>query len=109
MAPPPAARKLVDLWRSTLIEDRAGRDLDRLENLVEDQRQCGAAVHDLLDALEMGEDRSRDSEEEEDEGEEERRKQQSGEDGDAADSDEMQRMSMEDTQVSSEDMPGFRR
>jgi len=104
MAPPPAAKKLVDLWRP-LIEDRAGRDLDRLENLVEDQRQFGDAVHDLLDALEMGEDRSRDSEEEEDEGEEERRKQQSGEDGDAADSDEMQRMSMEDTQVSAEDMP----
>ena len=29
-APPPAAKKLVDLWRP-LIEDRAGRDLDRLE------------------------------------------------------------------------------
>src|SRR6186997_1228883 len=104
MSPPPAAKRLVDLWRP-LIEDRAGSDLDRLENLVEDQRQFGDAVHDLLDALEMGEDRSRDSEEEEDEGEEERRKQQSGEDGDAADSDEMQRMSMEDTQVSAEDMP----
>ena len=38
LAPPPAARKLVDLWRP-LIEDRAGRDLDRLEDLIEDQRQ----------------------------------------------------------------------
>jgi len=104
MAPPPAAKKLVDLWRP-LIEDRAGSDLDRLENLVEDQRQFSDVVHDLLDALEMGEDRSHDSEEEEDEGEEDRRKQQSGEDGEAADSDEMQRMSMEDTQVSTEDMP----
>src|SRR5712691_872747 len=104
LAPPPAAKKLVDLWRP-LIEDRAGRDLDRLESLVEDQRQFGDVVHDLLDALEMGEDRSRDPEEEEDEGEEDRRKQESGEDGEAADSDEMQRMSMEDTQVSAEDMP----
>ena len=103
MAPPPAARKLVDLWRP-LIEERAGRDLDRLENLMEDQRQFSDAVHDLLDALEMGEDRSHDSEEE-DEGDEERRKQESGQDGEAADSDEMQRMSMEDTQVSAEDMP----
>jgi cobaltochelatase CobT len=103
MAPPPAAKKLVDLWRP-LIEERAGRDLDRLEGLVEDQRQFSDVVHDLLDALEMGEDRSHDSEEEE-EGEEDRRKQESGEDGDAADSDEMQRMSMEDTQVSAEDMP----
>ena len=103
MSPPPAAKRLVDLWRP-LIEDRAGSDLDRLENLVEDQRQFSDVVHDLLDALEMGEDRSHDSEDE-DEGEEDRRKQDSGEDGEAADSDEMQRMSMEDTQVSSEDMP----
>jgi len=103
MGPPPAARKLVDLWRP-LIEERAGRDLDRLEGLVEDQRQYSDVVHDLLDALEMGEDRSHDSEEE-DEGEDDRRKQESGQHGEAADSDEMQRMSMEDTQVSAEDMP----
>jgi cobaltochelatase CobT len=104
LPPPPAAKRLVDLWRP-LIEDRAGSDLDRLESLVENQRQFSDAVHDLLDALEMGEDRSHDSEDDEDEGEEDRRKQDSGEDGEAADSDEMQRMSMEDTQVSSEDMP----
>src|SRR5262249_9911152 len=104
MAPPPAAKKLVDLWRP-LIEDRAGRDLDRLENLVEDQRQFSDVVHDLLDSLEMGEDRSHDSEEGEDEGEEDRRQQQCGEEGEAADSDEMQRMSMEDTELSAEDMP----
>src|SRR5947208_2147005 len=30
--PPPAARKLVDLWRP-FIEERAGRELDRLEKL----------------------------------------------------------------------------
>jgi cobaltochelatase CobT len=104
LAPPPAAKKLVDLWRP-LIEDRAGEDLDRLEDVVEDQRQFGDAVHDLLDALEMGEDRSSDSEEEEDEGEEDRSKQESGEEGEAADGEDMQRSSTEDTQVSAEDMP----
>ena len=103
-APPAAAKKLVELWRP-LIEDRAGADLDRLESLIEDQRQFGDVVHDLLDALEMGEDRSSDQEEDEDEGDEEQRKQESGEDGDAADADDMQRTSMEDSQVSSEDMP----
>src|SRR5665213_3816740 len=46
LTPPPAARKLVELWRP-LIEERAGEDLDRLENLIEDQRQFGDAVHDL--------------------------------------------------------------
>jgi len=104
LAPPRAAKRLVDLWRP-LIEDRAGRNLDRLESLLEDQRQFGDAVHDLLDALEMGEDRSRDSEEDEDEGEDERRKQESGEDGEAADAADAQSMSTEDTQVSAEDLP----
>jgi cobaltochelatase CobT len=103
LAPPPGARKLVELWR-TLIEDRAGRDLDRLESVVEDQRQFGDAVHDLLDALEMGDDRSRDSDDEEEQGEEYKRKQDSGEEGDASESDDT-RSSVEDTQVTAEDMP----
>src|SRR6185436_9223110 len=68
LAPPPAAKKLVELWRP-LIEDRAGKKLDQLENLVEDQRHFGAAVHDLLDAMEMGEDRNSDSDEDEQDGE----------------------------------------
>src|SRR5262245_60680204 len=64
LAPPPAARKLVDLWRP-FIEERAGRDLDRLEKLVEQQRRFGDVIHDLLDSLEMGDERARDSEEDE--------------------------------------------
>jgi len=102
--PPPAARNLVDLWRP-LIEERAGRDLDRLEYVVEDQRLFGDAVHDLLDSLEMGDDRSTDSDEEEQEGDEDRSPQQSGEEGESAESDDMQRSSMEDTEVSAEDLP----
>src|SRR5580658_7001856 len=62
-APPPAARRLVELWRS-FIEGRASRDLDRLEDMIEDQRKFGDVVHDLLDSLDMGEDRSEDDEEE---------------------------------------------
>jgi len=104
LAPPRAAKKLVDLWRP-LIEDRAGKKLDELEDLVEDQRHFGDAVHDLLEALEMGEDRGSDSEDDEEEGEDDKRKQESGEDGEAADSDDMQRMSTEDSQVFAEDMP----
>ena len=41
-APPPAAKKLVDLWRP-IIEDKAGRGLDRLEFLMEDQARFGDA------------------------------------------------------------------
>jgi cobaltochelatase CobT len=105
-APPAAARKLVELWRP-LIENKAGRDLDRLGRVLENQRLFGDAVHDLLDALDMGEDRSRDSDDEEDgeEGQQDRRKDESGEEGDAADSDEMQRMSMEEAEASADQMP----
>ena len=104
--PPAAARKLVELWRP-LIENKAGRDLDRLGRVLENQRLFGDAVHDLLDALDMGEDRSRDSDDEEDgeEGQQDRRKDESGEEGDAADSDEMQRMSMEEAEASADQMP----
>ena len=102
--PPPSARKLVDLWRP-LIESRAGRNLDDFEDLIEDQREFADAVHDLLDALEMGDDRSSESEDEEEEGEDERRKQDQGEQGEAAESEDMQKSSMEESQASAEDLP----
>jgi cobaltochelatase CobT len=76
--PPLPARKLVDLWRP-FIEDRAGRGLDRLERLLDDQRKFGDAVHDLLDALDMGEDRTASDEEEGEEGDQDRRKDETGE------------------------------
>jgi cobaltochelatase CobT len=101
-APPAAAKKLVDLWRP-MIEKAAARDLDRLDELLEDQRLFGDVVHDMLEALDMGEDRSSDSEDE-DEGEDDQRQQEQGQDGDAADSDESQRMSAEE-QMSTEEVP----
>jgi cobaltochelatase CobT len=102
-APPAAAKKIVELWRP-LIEDRAGRDLDRLERLIENQARFGDVIHDMLDALDMGEDRSTESDEEEgEEGEQDRRKEESGEDGQGADSDDSQSR-VEETDVSGDDM-----
>ena len=103
-APPPAARKLVDLWRP-IIEDKAGRGLDRLEYLIEDQARFGDAIHDLLDALDMGEDRNRDSEEDDDseQSEDDRRQNEDGEQGESSDSDDLQRMSVEESEASAED------
>ncbi|MGB6967429.1 MAG: cobaltochelatase subunit CobT [Xanthobacteraceae bacterium] len=102
--PPPAARKLVDLWRP-LIEKRAGRNLDRLERVLNDQRQFGDAVHDLLDSLDMGDDRSSESDEEDgEEGEEENQKDESGEDGEANDAAESDKTSSE-AEASAEEMP----
>jgi cobaltochelatase CobT len=103
--PPAAARKLVELWRP-LIEARAGRDLDRLERLLEDQRRFGDAIHDLLDSLDMGDDRSReDDEDSEDEQEEQGRKDDQGQDGEAADAEDMERSTLEDAEATAEELP----
>jgi len=103
--PPPAARKLVDLWRP-FIEERAGKELNRLERLVENQRRFGDVIHDLLDSLEMGDERARDSEEDdEDDSGQDDKQQNQGEDGDSKDSDDAQGMSMEEMEVSAEELP----
>src|SRR5262249_52185466 len=101
MPPPPAARRLVDLWRPW-IEGRAGRALDKLEKLVENQRSFGDARHDLLHSLDMGDDRSRDDDEEEGDG---GPTDEDGQDGEASDSDELQRMSLEEADASTDEMP----
>src|SRR3989440_6923931 len=97
LTPPPAARKLVDLWRPW-IEDRAGRDLDRLGKLVEDQRRFGDVVHDLLDSLEMGEERRDSDEDEEESRDQELRPDEAGSDGQAKESD-AEGMSVEEAEV----------
>jgi len=102
---PATARKLVELWRP-LIEERAGRNLDRLERVLDDQRRFGDIVHDLLDCLDMGEDRSSESDEEEGEqGDEENRKDESGQDGEASDSADSERMSLEEAEASTDELP----
>ncbi len=53
--PPRNAQKLVDLWRPS-VEERAGRDLDRLAATIEDQRGFALSVRRLLTALDMAED-----------------------------------------------------
>src|SRR6188472_2172015 len=88
--PPAAAKKIVDLWRP-LIEDRAGRDLDRLERLIEQQARFGDAIHDLLDALDMGEDRSSEADQEEgEEGERDPNKEESGEQGEGGEAEQLE-------------------
>jgi cobaltochelatase CobT len=105
LPPPPAARKIVDLWRP-LIEGKAGRDLDRLGKLVENQRQFADAVHDLLDSLDMGDERNRDSEEDEDENRDaDSRPDDSGDEGEAQESDDAQGMSLEDSEMAAQDLP----
>ena len=55
--PPAAARPLVDLFRAD-IEARAGADLDRLADNLEDQRAFGKVAKAILRDLSMGDDLS---------------------------------------------------
>jgi cobaltochelatase CobT len=104
-APPAAARKLVELWRP-FIEERAGRDLDRLETLVENQRKFGDVIHDLLDSLEMGDDRAHDSEDDPDnERDRDGKDDQSGEEGESQDSEDADAASMEQSEMASDELP----
>src|SRR6266704_2279993 len=102
LTPPAAARKLVDLWRP-LIEARAGRDLDRLEKLIENQRRFGDVVHDLLESLDMGEDITDSTDEEGDQGNQERQKDQAGQEGEGAESEDTQAR-IDEAEVWGEDM-----
>jgi len=104
LAPPPAAKRLVEMWRPW-IEDRAGRDLDRLGRVLENQRRFGDAIRDLLDSLDMGDDRTRDSEEGEDDRDEEANPDEAGEQGEAKESDDAQGMSLEEAEISADELP----
>jgi cobaltochelatase CobT len=70
LAPPPNARKLVDLWRP-FVEERAGAELDKLADAIENQRGFAQAAQRLLTALDLsgesagGEEQSEDSEQDE--------------------------------------------
>jgi len=54
-APPPAAQKLVELWRP-FIESKAGASLDGLQNHIDDQRAFARVVREVLVKLDMAED-----------------------------------------------------
>jgi cobaltochelatase CobT len=103
LAPPAAARKMVDLWRP-LLEDKIGTRLDRLDRLAENQAKFGDAVHDLLSALELGDDRNADADD--DENQDDNRdgeNDQSGAEG-SPDSDAAQEMSADQAQASTDEM-----
>ncbi|MBX3495621.1 MAG: cobaltochelatase subunit CobT [Parvibaculum sp.] len=54
-APPPSARKLVDQWRAW-IEEKAGSDLERLSEVIGDQKAFARATRDILVDLDMGDE-----------------------------------------------------
>jgi cobaltochelatase CobT len=68
LKPPKAAQRIVDLWRPW-IEDKAGAELDKLGDTLENQRSFARSVRDLLVSLDMAEDSSADQDESDDEDE----------------------------------------
>jgi cobaltochelatase CobT len=60
LAPPDNAKKAVDLWRPW-IEERAGKDLARLEDAIRDQKAFAKLTRTILRDLEMGEETGEDS------------------------------------------------
>lgn len=103
LAPPVAARKMVDLWRPAL-EGKIGARLDQLADFTEDQARFGDAIHDLLEALELGDDSN--AEQDEDDNQDDNRegeKDQSGAEG-SPESDSSEEMSAEQAQSSTEEM-----
>jgi cobaltochelatase CobT len=53
--PPASGKKVVDLWRGW-IEDKAGRNLENLDLTLNDQKAFARSVHELLSALDMGDE-----------------------------------------------------
>ncbi|EJW10904.1 Aerobic cobaltochelatase CobT subunit [Rhodovulum sp. PH10] len=105
-APPPPARKIVELWRP-FIEAKAGRDLDKLGRVLEDQRRFGDIVHDLLDSLEMGDQRasSQEDEPEEDDSSNEGQSDEQDQSGETSESESSEQASVEDADASAEEQP----
>jgi cobaltochelatase CobT len=55
LAPPPAAKKLVELWRPN-IEKKAGAELSKLTKAISDQQGFAEGLRDILKALDMGDE-----------------------------------------------------
>ncbi|MES2029488.1 MAG: cobaltochelatase subunit CobT [Pseudomonadota bacterium] len=103
MAPPAAAKKMVDLWRP-ILEDKISDRLDQLDQFAENQAKFGDAVHDLLSVLELGDDRNAEPDDEESEDDERQgENDQAGAEG-SPESDASQEMSADQAQQSSEEM-----
>jgi cobaltochelatase CobT len=104
LLPPPAARRIVEMWRP-FIEDKAGDNLDRLKDQIENQRRFADIVHDLLTDLDMGDERSKEKEDEEREENEQEQNDQDGSDGAQQDSDDQAGAEMQEAELSPDEKP----
>lgn len=99
--PPPAAKKLVSLWRD-FVEKRADRQMSQLVNKIEDQRAFGEAIHDLLSSLDMGEQRPTDRDDDNAD-EEDQNQDQAGQEGGAEKDDSNDSATADDSKLAADD------
>jgi cobaltochelatase CobT len=102
LQPPAAARRIVNLWR-TFVEDKASKELDRLDAAILDQRAFAKAVHKLLASLDMGSDSPADEEEGESNEDDAQDKAEES-DGEGDDSQSQDSMDMERSDDASDDV-----
>jgi cobaltochelatase CobT len=103
LKPPPAAAKIVDLWRD-FIEERAGRDLDGLLGSIENQRAFGRSVRELLSSLDMADDAMLDQDDEENEDDNESSEDQDQSEGDADEEADGERAEVDVSDEASDDL-----
>jgi cobaltochelatase CobT len=101
--PPPAAVKVVELWRD-FIEARAGDDLDRLLKNIEHQRDFARSVRELLSSLDMADEAALDPEDDESQEESESEQEQQQGEGEAEQEAQGDRAEIEVSEDSSEDL-----
>ena len=105
-APPPAAQKLVELWRP-FIESKAGVSLDGLQNHIDDQRAFARVVREVLVKLDMAEDADAEGdnndEENEQQSENESEDQESGEKEEQASTEETESSAAEESDAETEE------
>jgi cobaltochelatase CobT len=102
LEPPPAARKLVELWRD-YVETRSDRELDRLVEEVDDQRGFAEALHELLTSLDMGEEQFSDRDDEGSDDEEEQKPEQANEKNAAEGQDSEEGTSPDEAKLAADD------
>ena len=102
-APPQSAQKLVDLWRPW-IEEKAGKDLARLDKVVENQRAFARTVNDLLSHLGMGDTSQADRDEADDsQNDAETEPENEGQDSQGENEDDARSMELDDSESGEED------
>ncbi|MDR3509880.1 MAG: cobaltochelatase subunit CobT [Caulobacteraceae bacterium] len=105
-APPEAARALVDRYRGE-IEARAGEDLNRLANAVEDQGAFARVARAIIKDLDLGDDLGDESEEgDQDEGESQETPQESDEEAGEGEEQDGQGAQPDSSQSSERDSEG---